>query len=217
MTKALIRCGWARPTPVYLAYHDEEWGVPVHDDRSLFEFLVLEGAQAGLSWETILNKRPAYRRAFDRFDPRKVAAFDRARVRRLLGDAGIVRNRLKIDSAITNARAFLDVQREFGSFDRYVWGFVGGAPKRNAWTSLKEIPPRTADSDAMSQDLKKRGFRFVGSTICYAFMQATGMVNDHITTCFRYREVGSGGAGGARRGAARSGRPGGTGGGGARR
>jgi DNA-3-methyladenine glycosylase I len=187
------RCGWSLSTPGYIAYHDLEWGVPVHDDRTLFEFLVLEGAQAGLSWETILNKRPAYRRAFDRFDPRKVAAFDRARVKRLLADAGIVRNRLKIESAIGNARAFLDVQREFESFDRYVWGFVGGAPKRNAWKSLKEIPPRTAESDAMSKDLKQRGFRFVGSTICYAFMQATGMVNDHITTCFRYREVGAGG------------------------
>jgi DNA-3-methyladenine glycosylase I len=207
MTRPRTRCGWARPTAVYLAYHDEEWGVPVHDDRTLFEFLVLEGAQAGLSWETILNKRPAYRRAFDRFDPRRVASFDRARVKALLADAGIVRNRLKIESAITNARAFLEVQREFGSFDRYVWGFVGGAPKRNAWTSLKEIPPRTMESDTLSQDLKKRGFRFVGSTICYAFMQATGLVNDHVTTCFRYREVGAGGTRRTRAGSARGRRP----------
>jgi DNA-3-methyladenine glycosylase I len=184
------RCAWAPlAKPLYLAYHDEQWGVPVHDDRVLFEMLVLEGAQAGLSWETILNKRAAYRRAFDRFDPRKVAAYDARKVRALLADAGIVRNRLKIASAVTNARAFLATQQAFGSFDRYVWGFVGGAPKQNAWTHHRQIPARTAESDAMSKDLKRRGFTFVGSTICYAFMQACGLVNDHTTGCFRHREV----------------------------
>jgi len=185
------RCTWAPAgKPLYLAYHDEQWGVPVHDDRMLFEMLILEGAQAGLSWETILNKRPAYRRAFDRFDPRKVARYDARKVRSLLADAGIVRNRLKIAAAITNARAFLAVQGEFGSFDDYIWRFVGGAPKRNAWSHHREIPARTAESDAMSKDLKRRGFTFVGSTICYAFMQSCGLVNDHTTGCFRYREVG---------------------------
>jgi DNA-3-methyladenine glycosylase I len=188
--RARVRCGWARlANPLYVAYHDEEWGVPSHDDRHLFEMLILEGAQAGLSWETILNKRAAYRKAYDRFDPRKVAAYDAGKRRALLADAGIVRNRLKIDASIGNARAFLEVQQEFGSFDRYVWSFVGGKPKRNAWKSLRDIPPRTPESDAMSKDLKKRGFRFVGSTICYAFMQAVGMVNDHTIACFRYRKV----------------------------
>jgi len=183
-------CTWANGSPEYLAYHDTEWGVPVHDDRRLFEFLVLEGAQAGLSWITILRKRPAYRKAFDRFDPRKVADYDRRKVTALLADAGIVRNRLKIDSAISNARAFLAVQKEFGSFDAYVWRFVGGAPKQNRRGTLRAIPPRTPESDALSKDLRKRGFRFVGSTICYAFMQACGLVNDHVTGCFRHAQLG---------------------------
>jgi DNA-3-methyladenine glycosylase I len=173
-----------------LAYHDEEWGTPLHDDRLLFEFLILEGAQAGLSWRTILNKRENYRRAFDRFDAKKIARYDARKKRQLLADPGIVRNRLKIESTIDNARAFLDVQDQFDSFDAYVWRFVDGKPIRNQWRALKEIPARTPASDAMSKDLKKRGFRFVGSTICYAFMQATGMVNDHMVACFRYRAVG---------------------------
>ena len=179
------RCDWAR-TPLGIAYHDHEWGVPVHDDRTLFEFLILEGAQAGLSWETILRKREAYRAAFAGFDPARVARFTPRRVERLLANPGIVRNRLKIESASSNARAFLAVQKEFGSFDRYVWGFVGGRPQRNARRTLREIPPRTAESDALSRDLRRRGFRFVGSTICYAFMQAVGLVNDHLVSCFRY-------------------------------
>jgi DNA-3-methyladenine glycosylase I len=184
------RCGWARITnPLYLAYHDDEWGVPSHDDRHLFEMLVLEGAQAGLSWETILNKRAAYRRAFDGFDPRRVARYDARRVRSLLADPGIVRNRLKLDSAVTNARAFLDLEAECGSFDRYLWRFVNGGPIRNAWRTLGEVPARTALSDALSKDLRKRGFKFVGSTICYAYMQAVGLVNDHLTLCYRYAEV----------------------------
>ncbi len=172
-----------------IEYHDKEWGVPVHDDRALFEFLILEGAQAGLSWETILNKRENYRRAFDRFDAKKIARYDGKKVRSLMADAGIVRNKLKIASTISNARAFLDVQKEFGSFDRYIWQFVGGKPKINRWKSSQRLPARTRESDAMSKDLKKRGFRFVGSTICYAFMQATGMVNDHLRTCFRWAEL----------------------------
>jgi DNA-3-methyladenine glycosylase I len=184
------RCGWAGDDPLYIAYHDREWGVPVHDDRSLFEFLVLEGAQAGLSWITILRKRPAYRAAFDGFDPAAVARFDARRVRALLRDAGIVRNRAKIEAAVGNARAFLEVQKEFGSFDAYIWRFVGGRPRRNAWKTLRQIPPSTVESEALSRDLKARGFRFVGPTICYAHMQATGMVNDHLVGCFRYREVG---------------------------
>jgi DNA-3-methyladenine glycosylase I len=183
------RCGWAGADPLYVAYHDAEWGVPVHDDRTLFEFLILEGAQAGLSWITILRKREAYRRAFARFDPRKVAAFGAADVRRLLGDAGIVRNRLKIESTILNAHAFLAVQKEFGTFDRYAWEFVGGAPKVNHRRSMGHVPPTTPESDAWSKDLKKRGFKFVGSTIVYAHMQATGMVNDHLVDCFRHQEV----------------------------
>jgi len=184
------RCAWAPlAKPLYLAYHDEQWGVPVHDDRVLFEMLVLEGAQAGLSWETILNKRAAYRRAFDRFDPRKVAAYDARKVRALLADAGIVRNRLKIESTIGNARAFLEVQREFGSFDAYLWGFARGRPLHNRRRSMKDVPDRTAMSDAISKDLKRRGFRFVGSTIVYAFMQAVGMVNDHLVTCYRHAQL----------------------------
>jgi DNA-3-methyladenine glycosylase I len=185
----LVRCGWAT-TDLSIAYHDQEWGMPLHDDRRLFEFLVLEGAQAGLSWETVLRKRDNYRAAFNHFDPRRVARYGRPQVERLLADPGIIRNRLKIDAAIQNARAFLAVQREFGSFDGYVWRFVGGTPRKNAWRSLKGIPARTPESDALSQDLMRRGFKFVGSTICYAFMQAVGMVNDHLVTCFRYRQIG---------------------------
>jgi DNA-3-methyladenine glycosylase I len=189
-TREPKRCRWAPAgKPLYLKYHDEEWGVPLHDDRRLFEMLVLEGAQAGLSWETILNKREAYRRAFDRFDPRKVAAYDARKVRTLMSDAGIVRNRLKIGAAIRNARAFLEVQREFGSFDAYLWGFVGGKPKVNAFGEHGTIPARSEESDALSTDLKRRGFTFVGSTIVYAFMQAVGMVNDHLVTCDRYRQL----------------------------
>jgi DNA-3-methyladenine glycosylase I len=172
-----------------IAYHDEEWGVPVHDDRLLFEFLILEGAQAGLSWSTILNKRDNYRKAFDNFDARKVAKYDPRKIKKLLGDTGIVRNRLKIGAAIQNAKAFLAVQKEFGSFDKYLWNFVGGKPIRNRRKSFKEVPAKTAESDAMSKDLLKRGFKFVGSTICYAFMQAVGMVNDHTTDCFRFKQV----------------------------
>jgi DNA-3-methyladenine glycosylase I len=167
-------------------YHDKEWGKPVHDDRRLFEFLILEGAQAGLSWETILNKRENYRRAFDRFDAKKIARYDKRKVRALLEDAGIVRNRLKIAATISNAQAFLEVQKEFGTFDRYIWQFVGGRPKKNKWSTSRRLPARTRDSDTMSEDLKRRGFRFVGTTICYAFMQAVGMVNDHASDCFCY-------------------------------
>jgi DNA-3-methyladenine glycosylase I len=183
-----IRCGWAN-TELSIRYHDTEWGVPVHDDRVLFEFLILEGAQAGLSWNTILNKRDHYRAAFDGFDPRLVARYDRRKVLRLLSDEGIVRNRLKIASTIGNAKAFLHIQSEFGSFDTYIWRFVEGKPRLNIRTALSQVPARTAESDAMSKDLKRRGFKFVGSTICYAFMQAVGMVNDHVRTCFRYRAV----------------------------
>ncbi|HEY2018037.1 MAG TPA: DNA-3-methyladenine glycosylase I [Bryobacteraceae bacterium] len=184
----ITRCPWANGER-YVAYHDTEWGVPLHDDRALFEFVVLEGAQAGLSWSTILNKREAYRKAFDSFDPRKVARYTQPKIDALLADAGIVRNRLKIASAIQNANVFLDIQKEFGSFDSYIWQFVGGHPMQNVFRNSKEVPARTAESDAMSKDLQKRGFRFVGSTICYAFMQATGMVNDHLVDCFRYREL----------------------------
>jgi DNA-3-methyladenine glycosylase I len=184
------RCQWAGSDALYQSYHDDEWGVPVHDDRHFFEMLILEGAQAGLSWITILRKRDAYRRAFDRFDPRKVARYDAARRRQLLQNPGIVRNRLKIGAAIVNAQKFLDVQSEFGSFDEYIWRFVDGRPKRNAWRTHRQVPPRTVESDAMSKDLRARGFTFVGSTICYAFMQATGLVNDHVVTCFRYRARG---------------------------
>jgi DNA-3-methyladenine glycosylase I len=182
---SIVRCTWAT-NDLAIAYHDEEWGVPLHDDNGLFEFLILEGAQAGLSWDTILRKREAYRAAFDRFNPAKVAKYDARRVARLLGNPQIVRNRLKIASAITNARAFLAVQQEFGSFDAYLWRFVDGAPKQNTWRRLGQIPPRTVESDAMSKDLKRRGFSFVGTTICYAMMQAVGLVNDHLVTCFRY-------------------------------
>jgi DNA-3-methyladenine glycosylase I len=180
------RCPWATSDPLYISYHDEEWGVPVHDDRKLFEMLILEGAQAGLSWITILKKRENYRKAFDDFDARKIARYSSKKVGELLNNEGIVRNRLKIGAAIRNAEAFLAAQKEFGSFDRYIWQFIGGQQKVNRWKSLQEIPPKTSESDAMSKDLKRRGFKFVGSTICYAFMQATGMVNDHVKGCSRY-------------------------------
>ena len=184
------RCAWAAlGSDLMLRYHDEEWGVPVHDDRLHYELLVLEGAQAGLSWTTVLNKRENYRRAFDNFDYEKVARYTDKDTARLLADSGIVRNRLKIASAIDNARAFIAVREEFGTFDAYIWRFVGGNPKKNRFRTIRDIPASTPDSDAMSKDLKKRGFRFVGSTICYAFMQSTGMVNDHETTCFRYNQV----------------------------
>jgi len=183
-----VRCGWAQGER-YIQYHDQEWGVPVHDDRTLFEFLILEGAQAGLSWSTILNKRENYRRAFDGFDPRRIARYQPPKIKTLLADPGIVRNRLKVASAVENAKAFLRVQEEFGSFDRYIWQFVGGTPRVNKWKSLRQVPARTSESDAMSKDLQRRGFKFVGSTICYAFMQGVGIVNDHLVDCFRYRLV----------------------------
>jgi DNA-3-methyladenine glycosylase I len=192
LPQSVIRCPWCENSTLgklYTDYHDLEWGVPVHDDRVLFEFLILEGAQAGLSWSTILAKRENYRAALANFDPAKIARFTEQQASTLLLNPGIVRNRLKIQSAVTNARSFLAVRKEFGSFDAYVWGFVGGKPKMNRWTSMAEVPAKTAESDAMSSDLKKRGFKFVGSTICYAFMQATGMVNDHLVDCFRYRDV----------------------------
>jgi DNA-3-methyladenine glycosylase I len=181
------RCEWSQAEQM-ISYHDTEWGVPVHDDRTLFEFLILEGAQAGLSWSTILKKREAYRQAFDGFDPAKVAAYDDAKVAELLANPGIVRNRLKVAAAITNAQAFVRIQQEFGSFDAYVWRFVGGRPKRNAWREMCELPATSPESDALSKDLIRHGFKFVGSTICYAFMQAVGMVNDHTVDCFRYDE-----------------------------
>jgi DNA-3-methyladenine glycosylase I len=183
-----IRCPWAT-SDLNTPYHDEEWGVPLHEERGLFELLILEGAQAGLSWDTVLMKRPRYREVFDGFDAQKVARYDKKRVRELLKDAGIIRNRLKIAATISNAQAFLKVQEEFGSFNRYIWQFVGGRPRHNAWKTHKRVPAKTAESDAMSKDLQKHGFRFVGSTICYAFMQATGMVNDHLVDCFRYAEL----------------------------
>jgi DNA-3-methyladenine glycosylase I len=186
--KAVERCSWPQ-APLDIEYHDTEWGVPVHDDVRLFEMLTLEGAQAGLSWSTVLKKRPNYRRAFAEFDPARVARFTPARVERLLEDPGIVRHRQKVQSTVSNAKAFLEVQREFGSFDRYVWQFVDGTPRTEKRRSLGTVPARTAKSDALSKDLKRRGFSFVGSTICYAFMQAVGMVNDHMVTCFRYGEV----------------------------
>jgi len=182
------RCPWATDE-LSIVYHDQEWGVPLHDDQRLFELLILEGAQAGLSWITILKKRAAYRSAFDRFDPRKVARYDEARIAALLANDGIVRNRLKIRAAVQNAQSFLAVQKEFGSFDQYIWQFVGGKPRQNRWRESGELPARTEQSDAMSRDLVKRGFKFVGSTICYAFMQATGMVNDHLAGCFRYKQL----------------------------
>jgi len=185
--KNLPRCAWATSDPLYIRYHDEEWGVPSHDDRHLFEMITLEGAQAGLSWITILRKRDNYRRAFDRFDAKKIARYDARKVKSLLADEGIVRNRLKIASTIDNARAFLAVRDEFGSFDRYIWSFVDGKPIAHRPRALGNVPARTAESDRMSKDLKKRGFRFVGSTICYAFMQACGLVDDHVRTCFRAR------------------------------
>jgi DNA-3-methyladenine glycosylase I len=186
-----MRCAWAK-NDLAIAYHDTEWGVPLHDDRGLFEFLILEGAQAGLSWDTILRKRDAYRKAFDNFEPVKVARYGEARCEKLLLDEGIIRNRLKIASAVSNAKAFLKVQKEFGSFDTYIWEFVGGKPIVNKLTGNGDIPAKTAVSDAISKDLKKRGFNFVGSTIMYAFMQATGMVNDHLVSCFRYKEINRG-------------------------
>jgi DNA-3-methyladenine glycosylase I len=189
MAKKKSRCAWAGENALMVKYHDEDWGVPVHDDRTLFEFLILEGAQAGLSWQTVLNKRESYRKAFHGFDPRKIARYTAKDVKRLLADPGIIRNRLKIAAAVQNARAFLDVQKEFGSFDAYVWQFVGGKPIDRKVKTIKNVPAVTKESDAMSKDLLKRGFKFVGSTICYAFMQAVGMVNDHETSCFRYKAV----------------------------
>jgi DNA-3-methyladenine glycosylase I len=183
------RCSWAGSDPLYIKYHDTEWGVPVHNDRQWFEFLILEGAQAGLSWLTILRKRPNYRKAFDNFNPAKIAAYDTAKINVLLSDAGIIRNKLKIEAAVKNASSFLAVQQEFGSFDRYIWQFVGGSVLKNSWESVTEIPAQTRLSTAMSVDLKRRGFKFVGPTICYAFMQATGLVNDHIVGCFRHAEL----------------------------
>jgi DNA-3-methyladenine glycosylase I len=184
----IVRCHWAN-NEWNIPYHDEEWGVPVHEERRWLEFLILEGAQAGLSWDTILKKRARYREVFDGFDPEKVARYDKKKVRQLLADAGIIRNRLKIDATIGNARIFLKVRKEFGTFDAYIWRFVGGRPKQNGWKTHKRVPAKTAESDALSKDLQKRGFRFVGSTICYALMQATGMVNDHVVSCFRYQEL----------------------------
>lgn len=183
-----VRCHWAR-NELNIPYHDEEWGVPVHDEHTWFEFLILEGAQAGLSWDTILRKRARYREVFDGFDPIKVAQYDKKKARELLKDTGIIRNRLKIDATIGNARAFLEVQKEFGTFDAYIWRFVGGQPRQNARKSHKSVPAKTAESDALSNNLRKRGFRFVGSTICYALMQATGLVNDHLVSCFRHQDL----------------------------
>jgi DNA-3-methyladenine glycosylase I len=183
------RCKWAGTDPLYIAYHDNEWGVPCHDDRTLFEFLILEGAQAGLSWLTILKKRQNYRNAFDSFDSRKISAYNQDKIRALLSNSGIIRNKLKIEAAVQNARAFLTVQAEFGSFDAYIWNFVKGKPIKNIRQRLSDIPAMTKESNAMSRDLKKCGFKFVGPTICYAYMQAVGMVNDHVVDCFRYNEV----------------------------
>ncbi len=183
------RCAWAGDLPIYQAYHDEEWGVPLHDDRALFEFLILEGAQAGLSWITILKKRDAYRAAFDNFDAARIAQYDANKIESLLQNAGIVRNRLKIQSAIINAQKYLAVQQEFDSFDAFIWRFVEGVTIQNKWRSMSELPSTSPASDAMSKELKRRGFKFVGSTICYAYMQATGMVNDHLTLCYRYAEL----------------------------
>ena len=182
------RCTWCLSDPIYVRYHDREWGIPLHDDRRLFEMLILEGAQAGLSWITILKKRENYRKAFDRFDAKEISRYDGKKFRSLMKDAGIVRNRLKIQATIDNAKAFLRVKKEFGTFNRYIWQFIGGRPKVNRWKSLKQIAPRTVESDAMSRDLKKRGFNFAGSTICYAFMQATGMVDDHVAGCWKKKK-----------------------------
>ncbi len=187
--RMITRCEWAGTDPLYVQYHDQEWGTPLHDDEQLFELLLLEGAQAGLSWRTILYKRENYRRAFDGFDPRKVARYKARKIEKLLTDPGIVRNRLKVNAFIENARAFLAVQKEFGTFDAYIWQFVGGQPQQNTWQTLQEIPAKTPEAETMSKDLKKRGFRFVGPTICYAFMQAAGLVNDHVVECFRYDQV----------------------------
>jgi len=183
------RCGWCGDDPLYRSYHDSEWGVPLHDDQALFEFLILEGAQAGLSWITILRKRENYRAAFDNFDAVRIARYNASKIESLLQDPGIVRNRLKVGATVTNAQKFLDTQEEFGSFDAFIWRFVDGKPWQNAWRSLAEIPASTPESDAMSKELKRRGFKFAGSTICYALMQATGMVNDHTTDCFRHKEL----------------------------
>lgn len=183
------RCSWPGADEIYIDYHDKEWGVPVHDDRKHFEFIILDGAQAGLSWITILKKRKNYREAFDNFDPEKVAKYDEKKIKELMQNKGIVRNKRKIEAAVYNAKAFLEIQREFGSFDKYIWQFVGGKTIKNSWKSEAEIPTKTPESEAMSKDLKKRGFKFVGPTICYAYMQAAGMVNDHIVDCFRYNEV----------------------------
>jgi DNA-3-methyladenine glycosylase I len=183
------RCKWAGTDPIYIAYHDTEWGVPLHEDHKLFEFLVLDGAQAGLSWITILKKRQNYRQAFDHFNPQKIACYDSRKVNQLLSNPGIIRNKLKIEAAVLNARAFLSIQNEFGSFDAYIWQFVGGRTRKNRWKTIYEIPAYSDESKAMSNDLKKRGFKFVGPTICYAFMQAAGMINDHTLDCFRYNEV----------------------------
>jgi len=191
-SERMKRCGWADGSDLLQSYHDHEWGVEVHDDRTLFEFLLLEGAQAGLSWSTILRKREAYRKAFDNFDARKISGYSEKTIARLLANPDIIRNRLKINAAITNARAFRQVQKEFGSFDRYIWQFVNGKPIRNSWKAMADIPAGTPASVAMSRDLQKRGFKFVGPTICYAFMQAVGMVNDHVVDCFRYEELNNG-------------------------
>jgi len=188
-SKTKRRCEWGTVSQLYIDYHDNEWGVPIHDDRTLFEFLILEGAQAGLSWETVLKKRENYRKAFSNFDPVKVSRYSDKKVEALMGNKGIIRNRLKITSAINNANRFIEIQKEFGSFDTYIWQFVNGKPITNRFKSIQEIPATTKESDAMSKDLKKRGFKFVGPTICYAHMQATGMVNDHIVGCFRYKEI----------------------------
>ncbi len=185
------RCAWPGNDELYQRYHDHEWGVPLHDDQKLFEFLILEGAQAGLSWITILRKRENYRTAFDGFDATRIARYDARKIESLLQDAGIVRNRLKVQSTVINAQKFLEVQSEFGSFDKFIWQFVDGKPRQNVWRSLSEVPASTPESDAMSKELKRRGFKFIGSTICYAHMQATGMVNDHTTNCFRHAELGS--------------------------
>jgi DNA-3-methyladenine glycosylase I len=185
---AIRRCPWAK-NELAIRYHDEEWGTPLHDDQRLFEFIILEGAQAGLSWDTILKKRDRYREVFDNFDPLLVSRYGQKKIQELLSDSGIIRNRLKINSAIGNAQAFLQVQKEFKTFDHYIWQFVGGRPRQNSWDGMKQVPAKTPESDAMSKDLKRRGFNFVGSTICYAFMQAVGMVNDHLVECFRHAEV----------------------------
>ena len=187
--KEIKRCDWTSTNPLMIKYHDEEWGVPLHNDRKLFEFIILDAFQAGLSWNTIINKRKNFRKAFDNFDPVKISKYDAKKINELLNDAGIIRNKMKVNATIQNAKAFLLLKKEFGSFDKYIWQFTGGKTIVNKWKTLKELPAKTKESDAMSKDLKERGFNFVGSTICYAFMQATGMINDHLVTCFRYKEV----------------------------